>query len=132
MLKYALIGFGGLGKLHLGNLLRLEQERPGEIKLCAICGTTKEAAAGAVQTNLGAVDMSKVDFSACGFYQDYKDMFAAEKPDFVVTALPTAIHEEVAVYALEQGVHVFSEKPMALTVEGCDRMIATAEKWERS
>ena len=36
MLKYALIGFGGLGKLHLGNLLRLEQERPGEIKLCAI------------------------------------------------------------------------------------------------
>ena len=66
MLKYALIGFGGLGKLHLGNLLRLEQERPGEIKLCAICGTTKEAATGAVQTNLGAVDMSKVDFSACG------------------------------------------------------------------
>ena len=128
MLKYALIGFGGLGKLHLGNLLRLEQERPGEIKLCAICGTTKEAATGAVQTNLGTVDMSNVDFSECGFYQDYKDMFAAEKPDFVVTALPTAIHEEVAVYALEQGVHVFSEKPMALTVEGCDRMIETAKR----
>ena len=37
MYRYAIIGFGGLGKLHLGNLIKLERER-GDIKLCALCG----------------------------------------------------------------------------------------------
>ena len=33
------------------------------------------------------------------------------------------MHEEVAVYALKRGVHVFSEKPMALSAESCEKMI---------
>ena len=37
MFKYAIIGFGGLGKLQLGNLLALEEER-GDMKLVALCG----------------------------------------------------------------------------------------------
>lgn len=131
MYRYAIIGFGGLGKLHLMNLLRLEQERKGDISLCAICGADKESVLSNVKLNLGTVDISSVDFSKCGFYEDYKELIEKEKPDFILSTLPTYLHEEVAIYALSKGIHVFSEKPMALTVDGCDRMIENARKTQR-
>lgn len=127
MLKYAIIGFGGLGKMQLGNLLALEVER-GDIKLAALCGADPKAFTSNVKLNLGTVDISKFDFSSCHFYQDYKELIEVEKPDFVISTLPTYLHEEFAIYALEKGIDVFSEKPMALSLEGCDRMIEAARK----
>ncbi len=128
MYRYAIIGFGGLGKVHLVNLIRLERERVGELKLCAICGTNREALQCNTKLNFGTVDISSVDFSDCGFYQDYRELIDKEAPDFLISALPTNLHEEVAVYALSKGIHVLSEKPMALTVSGCDRMISAARE----
>lgn len=130
MYRYAIIGFGGLGKLHLGNLIKLEKER-GDIKLCALCGADPESFKSNVKLNIGDVDISSVDFSSCGFYQDYKELINKEKPDFILSTLPTYLHEEVAVYALSHGVHVFSEKPMALSAESCKNMIDTAKKYNR-
>ncbi len=128
MLRYAIIGFGGLGKVHMNNMLRLEQEHPGRMKLCAICGASKEAFFENVSLNFGTVDISKIDLSQCGFYEDYKELIDKEKPDFVISATPTFMHEEVAVYALERGIHILSEKPMALSEEGCTRMIEAADR----
>ena len=48
--------------------------------------------------------------------------------DVVYVATPNPFHAEHAITALEHGKHVMVEKPMALTLEDCDRMIATAEK----
>ena len=48
--------------------------------------------------------------------------------DAVYVATPNPFHAEHAITALERGKHVMVEKPMALTLEDCDRMIATAEK----
>ena len=128
MLRYAIIGFGGLGKVHMNNMLRLEEEHPGKMKLCAIFGASKEAFFQNVSLNFGTVDISKIDLSECGFYEDYKELIDKEKPDFVISATPTFMHEEVAVYALERGIHILSEKPMSLTYEGCQRMMAAAER----
>ena len=55
--------------------------------------------------------------------QKAKELIEKEKPDFILSTLPTYMHEEVAVYALKQGVHVFSEKPMALDYESCLEMM---------
>lgn len=49
--------------------------------------------------------------------------------DGVYVATPNPFHAEHAITALERGKHVMVEKPMALTLEDCDRMIATAEKY---
>lgn len=127
MFKYAIIGFGGLGKLHFTNLYKLSQQR-GDFKLAAICGATKEDFKKNVKLNIDEVDLSKIDVSDCNFYSDYKELIEKEDIDFAVAALPTYIHDEFAVYALSKGIHVFSEKPMALSLEGCKKMIDTARQ----
>ena len=127
MYRYAIIGFGGLGRVHLSNLNKLADEGY-ELLLTAICGTTAEKFKESVSLNLGDVDCSGIDISSCSFYDDYKELIDKEKPDFIVSAVPTFLHEEVAVYALSRGVNVFSEKPMALSIESCKRMIDAAKK----
>ena len=122
MYRYAIIGFGGLGKKHLSNLVKLESKR-GDIKLCAICGADIKSFKENVKLNLGSVDISNIDFSDCSFYEDYKELIDTEKPDFILSTVPTYLHKEICVYALNRGVHVFSEKPMALSLSDCADMI---------
>jgi len=50
-----------------------------------------------------------------------------EEVDAVYIALPNSMHAEYAIRAAEAGVHVLCEKPMAVTVEECERMIAAAQ-----
>ena len=45
-----------------------------------------------------------------------------------VIAVPTRAHEHVAIAALERGVHVLIEKPIAPDLESADRILATAER----
>ena len=45
--------------------------------------------------------------------------------------LPTDLHAEVAVAALEASKHVFCEKPMALSAPDCNRMQTAAEAHRR-
>lgn len=47
--------------------------------------------------------------------------------DLVVLALPHRLHADAAIQALQAGKHVLVEKPMAMSVEECDRMIVTAQ-----
>src|SRR5690606_28506469 len=53
-------------------------------------------------------------------------MLAAVEPDVVHVLTPPATHAEVAVASLQAGAHVYVEKPLAASVEDCDRMIAAA------
>jgi predicted dehydrogenase len=51
-----------------------------------------------------------------------------ETVDAVVIAVPTTQHEEVAAAALERGVHVLIEKPMAPDLDAADRILSAGEK----
>ena len=53
---------------------------------------------------------------------------ALQELDAVYVATPNPFHAEHAIAALQAGKHVMVEKPMALTLEDCDRMIAAAEQ----
>jgi predicted dehydrogenase len=50
------------------------------------------------------------------------------KLDAVVIAVPDALHPDATVTAFEAGLHVMCEKPLSLTLSGCDRMIAARNK----
>lgn len=66
------------------------------------------------------------DFSAQPF-GDFDDFLASSDLDVVDICLPTHLHREFTVKALEAGKHVLCEKPMALTVEDADAMIAASK-----
>ena len=127
MYSYAIIGFGGLGKSHLLSMETIAKQR-GDLYLKAICGTTKESFNQSVQLNIGNIDMSQVNIDNCAFYDNYRELIVKEEPDFIIITLPTYLHAEVSIFALERGVSVFCEKPMALTIDECQKMIDTAEK----
>lgn len=62
------------------------------------------------------------------FYSNITEMVKNEQLDAVVITTPDFYHEECAVEALEAGVNVLIDKPLATSVKGCRRIIATAEK----
>ncbi|WP_163182800.1 MULTISPECIES: Gfo/Idh/MocA family protein [Neobacillus] len=59
-------------------------------------------------------------------FQDYKEMF--HEVDAVTICTPNKSHAEIAIAALEAGVHVLCEKPMAITAEECEAMIQASQK----
>lgn len=60
-------------------------------------------------------------------YTDYHDMLARDDIDAVVIVTPTNAHTEVIRAAAAAGKHIFTEKPLALTLAGCDEAIAAVE-----
>lgn len=130
MKNFALLGFGGLGKMHFSNLLETEKER-GDICLKAIVGADKNSLGKTSEINIGSTDLSKTDFSRFNFYDTVDELLENEKPDFVISVLPTVMHAETAIKCMEHGIDVFSEKPMALNVADCDRMIECSLKTGR-
>ncbi|MBM3495446.1 MAG: Gfo/Idh/MocA family oxidoreductase, partial [Armatimonadetes bacterium] len=61
--------------------------------------------------------------------QDYREMLERPDVDAVAVCSPDYCHEEHALAALQAGKHLFLEKPMAITTEGCDRIL---EAWKAS
>jgi scyllo-inositol 2-dehydrogenase (NAD+) len=61
-------------------------------------------------------------------YTDYRDLLDREDIDAVVIVTPTATHAAVIQDAAAAGKHIFSEKPLAQTLEMCDQAIAAVEK----
>jgi predicted dehydrogenase len=59
-------------------------------------------------------------------YADYRRMLEKERPDGVFITSPDYCHEEQACFALEAGIPVYLEKPMALSTAGCDRILRCA------
>jgi Predicted dehydrogenases and related proteins len=59
--------------------------------------------------------------------RNYQQLLACEL-DAVIVATPDFLHEEHTVAALRHGLTVFVEKPLALTIDGCDRILRTAVK----
>ena len=70
-------------------------------------------------------------FGAVACYTDYGALLAAEQLDLVVIASPTAYHAQQTIAACEAGVDVFCDKPMALDLAACDRMIEAADRHGR-
>ena len=60
--------------------------------------------------------------------KDYQELVNRPEVDAVVIASPDHVHEEQGLAVLAAGKHLLLEKPMAITVEGCDRLLAAHKK----
>jgi len=59
---------------------------------------------------------------------DWRQVVTHPDLDAIFITTPDYLHEEPAIAALEAGKYVYLEKPMAITVEGCDRILAAARE----
>src|SRR5205823_7881404 len=57
-------------------------------------------------------------------YADYRSLLDAGGLDAVVICSPAGTHAEVALAALDAGLHVFVEKPMCITLTDADAIVA--------
>ncbi len=112
-LRLGVIGAGGRGEL----LARLAHQPAKGSRVVACC-----------DHNPKTIARRREDFGADIYTTaDFREL-ARQDLDAVVIATPDFLHEEQAVAVLEQGHALYLEKPMALTVAGCDRILATAKK----
>lgn len=111
MLKVGLVGYGFMGGMHSQCY-----EATGEAKIVAIADVEADRR-----------DAAKAKFG-CNVYESMDDMLASEKLDIVDICTPTYLHEECVLKAAKTGVNIMCEKPMALDVESCDRMIEAVNK----
>ena len=109
-LRVAVIGAGNMGKNHLRNYFLLPEAQL--VALADINPATKELA----------------DEYKTRHYTDYKLMLDELKPDAVSIVVPTPFHAEVGTEAMNRGIHVLLEKPIAHTVEEADALITLAKK----
>lgn len=75
----------------------------------------------------GRADLAQAfakEFDIPHFFSDWREMLADKNIDAVYIATPVYLHAEQTIAAANAGKHVLCEKPMALTVTDCDRMIA--------
>jgi predicted dehydrogenase len=63
----------------------------------------------------------------CTWYADYERLLDEANADAVIVATPSGAHLEPTLAAAERGVHVLCEKPLEITTDRVDRMIAAAE-----
>lgn len=111
MLKIAMIGTGKISDNHMSRMPYVEG-----VELCAVCDVNEQRAK-AVAEQYGVP-----------YFLDYKEIPEKSDANAVIITLPHGLHCESTVFFLEKGFDVLLEKPMANTVEECDRMIEAAEK----
>ncbi|MEW6754228.1 MAG: Gfo/Idh/MocA family oxidoreductase [Candidatus Latescibacterota bacterium] len=68
---------------------------------------------------------------ACEAYADYQDLLARDDIDLVVNALPSHLHPQASIDALDAGHHVVCEKPLAWSVAELDRVVDAARRARR-
>jgi scyllo-inositol 2-dehydrogenase (NADP+) len=64
----------------------------------------------------------------CRVFTSFDEVLQNPEVELVVIATPNDVHCEYSIRALEAGKHVVTDKPMCLSVEECDRMIAAQQK----
>jgi predicted dehydrogenase len=109
--RIGIIGLGGMGQAHIENVRKIE-----EAELAAVSDVDAEVAR-AVGEKFGVP-----------WFSSYQELSASGLVDAVIVATPHYFHHEVAVCAFEHGLHVLSEKPLAVTVSQADSMLNAAKK----
>ena len=106
-MRFGVVGYGAFGRLHAQSISRVESAA-----LVAICARSDEAAASAV-----------AEFPGVTIHRDHRALVQDRSVDVVAVVTPNHTHAEIGVAALDAGKDLLLEKPMANTVDGCDRLI---------
>lgn len=124
MIRVGIVGIGFMGKMHFRCYKALEN-----VTLAAVCDadeskfTAAAGKAGNIETN-----EEPLDFTNVAFYTDFDKMLAEANLDAVSITLPTKMHKDFTIKALNAGLNVLCEKPMTRSSAECEEIIDAAEK----
>jgi len=111
-IKIGIIGAGRMAYWHLKGYKKI----PG-VEIVGIAGRTETS-----------VRYLMKKFNVSRGYTDYRKLLGEQKLDAVSITTPTATHCTITIDCLNAGAHVLCEKPLALSLEDVDLMIAAEQK----
>ena len=109
-MKVGVVGVGWAGRQHIEAYDAIDG-----VELIGIAGLEED-----VRAELVAEHRVPHDFAR------WEDLLELDGLDAISVAVPTFLHAPIAVAALERGLHVLSEKPIALSGEQADEMVRAA------
>lgn len=113
MLKVGVVGLGKMGKVHMMNCMHID-----DVKVIAVADPSRRALAKA--KSMGIKNL----------YTDYRNLLNEfhGSLDAAIISLPNFLHFESIQMALEAGLNVFVEKPLANTTKECSQIVRLVEK----
>lgn len=109
-LKFAIVGCGRIAQRHAEHIVK-------QGKLIAVCDVNEERRNELAQKY------------TCKAYASLDELLQNEKRiDLVSICTPNSFHAQQSIQVLDVGIHVLCEKPMAIRMQDCERMIAAATK----
>jgi UDP-N-acetyl-2-amino-2-deoxyglucuronate dehydrogenase len=108
--RVALVGCGRISGNHFDAIAKVDG-----LTLAAVCDNVEERARAAGDRN------------GVPWFTSYSEMLAKSESDIVVVATPSGLHPDHGVMAADAGKHVVSEKPMAISLAGADRLVGACD-----
>ena len=126
--RIGFVGVGGMGTVHVQNLLAVGKASPG-VEIRAVCDVRAEHAERARDFIREAGGPEPTLYTRGE--RDFERMCAEEDLDLVFTATPWRFHVPVCFAAMESGKHAATEVPAATTIEESWALVETAERTGR-
>ncbi|MDB5000079.1 MAG: gfo/Idh/MocA family oxidoreductase [Mucilaginibacter sp.] len=121
--RVGFIGLGQRGPSHLKNMTKL-----GGVEIKALCDLRSSCVQKA-QKMLDGTSHKPALYS--GSKDEWKKVCDSKDIDAIYIATPWNMHVPMAVYAMEQGKHVFIEVPAAVTLDECWKLVETSERTKK-
>jgi predicted dehydrogenase len=104
--RFGVVGVGGMGSHHVGYIDTIPHA-----KLTAVCDVHPDR-----------LEKAKAKHPHVQSFERYADLLASGVVDAIIIATPHYQHPEIAIAAMDRGIHVLSEKPAAVSVTEARRM----------
>ena len=124
-MKIGVAGLGFMGSTHL----QAYQAIAGA-EIAAVASSDEQKLAGDLSTIQGNLERpgESMDFGSAARYKTPEEMFGDPNVEAVDLCVPSHLHASLSQAALNAGKHVLVEKPMAMSGQECDAMVATSHK----
>ena len=146
MLRIGIVGCGRILNAHLQGYMRLREKGIDSFRIVALCARKESDALMFRKRGEGppprppVLDPSTGDPLAAphtyvsdinddvevDVYTDYRDLIASGKVDAINDTTTLAMHHQIGLDALEAGLHLLSQKPLAVSVRAAKKMVETA------